>query len=138
MANIERFEDIEVWKQSRILANLIYDYSEIGPFSRDYGLRDQMRRSAVSIMSNIAEGFESRSRKRFIEYLGYAKASAGELRAQLYLASDRNYLSSEDFEQASSLVENCSRQLAGFIRYLESQPNQHLGEPPPVYWSEPD
>ena len=89
MASIKRFEDLDMWKLARKLTNRIYDASDIGLFSRDFGLRGQMRRAAVSIMSKIAEGFESASDNLFIRYLGYAKASAGELRAQTYTAFDR-------------------------------------------------
>lgn len=85
----ERFEDLRAWQTSRALANAVYDVSDEGHFARDFGLNDQMRRAAVSVMSNIAEGFESRTAKLFIDYLGRAKASAGEVRAQLYIASDR-------------------------------------------------
>jgi four helix bundle protein len=102
---------------------LIYDFSTSGEFARDFGLRDQMRRAAVSVMSNIAEGFESQTQATFIRYLSHAKASAGELRAQLYLAVDRNYISLEQFEQASAIATTCSRQIAKFSQYLESRPN---------------
>lgn len=88
MATVKRFEDLDVWLRATQLTHLIYDLSETGSFGRDYGLRDQMRRAAVSIMSNIAEGFESRTQSLFIEYLGRAKSSSGELRSQLYIARD--------------------------------------------------
>lgn len=123
MATVERFEDLDVWKRARVLANLIYDFSAAGEFARDFGLRDQMRRAAVSVMSNIAEGFESRTQAMFIEYLGRAKASAGELRAQLYLTLDRNYISPEQFGEASEMAEICSKQILKLSKYLESRPN---------------
>ena len=72
MATIERFEDLEAWQRARELTNVIYDMSDVGAFARDFGLRDQMRRGLVSIMSNIAEGFESRTSRLYIEYLGQA------------------------------------------------------------------
>lgn len=123
MTTAKRFEELEVWQKTKGLTNLVYKYSSDGVFARDFGLRDQMRRVAVSIMSNIAEGFESQTQAMFIKYLGYAKGSAGELRAQLYIARDQNYLSVEQFSEMFSLAEICSRQLARFIQYLESQPN---------------
>lgn len=92
-------------------------------FARDYGLRDQMRRAAVSVMSNIAEGFESRSQAMFADYLGRAKGSAGELRAQLYVALDAGYLSQEEFSRLKSETEHCSRLISRFISYLDTQPN---------------
>lgn len=123
MATAKRFEDLEVWQKAKELTNLIYSRSSSGAFSRDFGLRDQMRRAAVSIMSNIAEGFESQTQVMFIQYLGHAKGSAGEVRAQLYIARDQGYVSDEEFQTALSLAEVCSKQLARFIQYLESQPN---------------
>jgi four helix bundle protein len=123
VATVERFEDLRVWQNAKALANLVYDFSSTGEFSRDFGLRDQMRRAAVSVMSNIAEGFESRTQAMFVEYLGRAKASAGELRAQLYLALDRNYITEAQMKSARELAETCSGQMVKLSRYLESQPN---------------
>jgi len=123
MTTATRFEDLEVWQRVKDLTNLIYKYSTDGSFSRDFGLRDQMRRAAVSIMSNIAEGFESQMQAMFIKYLGYAKGSAGELRAQLYIARDQGYFTNEEFDANVSMAEICSKQLARFIQYLESQLN---------------
>jgi four helix bundle protein len=123
MTTAKRFEDLEVWQKSKEVTSLIYRVSSSGAFSRDFGLRDQMRRAAVSIMSNIAEGFESQTQATFIQYLGHAKGSAGELRAQLYIAVEQNYITQDEFNLAISLAESCSKQLARFIQYLESQPN---------------
>ena len=123
MTTAKRFEDLDVWQKARDLTNLIYKYSTEGAFSRDFGLRDQMRRAAVSIMSNIAEGFESQTQSMFIKYLAHAKVSAGELRAQLYIARDQGYVMDEEFMMMFSQAEICSKQLARFIQYLESQPN---------------
>lgn len=119
MATIKRFEDIEAWQTARALANLIYSLSSTDPFAKDYGLKDQIRRSAVSVMSNIAEGFESRTQPLFINYLGLAKASAGELRAQLYLALDLKYISQDQFSKAHESADKVSRQIYKFMRYLE-------------------
>jgi len=123
MTTITRFEEIEAWQTARQLANLVYDLSEQGQFARDFGLKDQMRRAGVSVMSNIAEGFESRTRAMFLDFLGRAKGSAGEVRAQAYIALDRGYISQVQFEQLFDLAEKCSRQLSRFVSYLESQPN---------------
>jgi len=123
MTTAKRFEDLEVWQRAKDLTNLIYKYSTDGMFSRDFGLRDQMRRAAVSIMSNIAEGFESQTQAMFIKYLAVAKGSAGELRAQLYIARDQDYINDEEFNEMFLSAEICSKQLARFIQYLESQPN---------------
>ena len=123
MTTAKRFEELEVWQKAKELTNLIYKYSSDGAFARDFGLRDQTRRASVSIMSNIAEGFESQTQALFIKYLAYAKGTAGELRAQLYIANEQKYLTDEQFSMAYSLAEICSKQLARFIQYLESQPN---------------
>ena len=123
MTTAKRFEDLEVWQKAKELTNLIYGLSSSGSFARDFGLRDQMRRAAVSIMSNIAEGFESQTQALFIQFLSRAKGSSGELRAQLYIALEQKYTTTAEFQFAFSLAELCSKQLASFIRYLESQPN---------------
>jgi four helix bundle protein len=123
MTTAKRFEDLEVWQRAKELTNLIYRLSSSGSFARDFGLRDQMRRAAVSIMSNIAEGFESQTQVLFIQYLNRAKGSSGELRAQLYIALEQEYIAANEFQAAFALAELCSKQLASFIRYLESQPN---------------
>lgn len=89
MTGITRFEEIEAWKTSRQLTNAVYEAGNQTGFNRDFGLRDQIRRASVSVMSNIAEGFESRTDVQFINFLGMAKASAGEVRAQIYVALDQ-------------------------------------------------
>ena len=124
MAGITRFEEIEAWKASRQLTNMIYNLTEEGQFARDYGLKDQIRRASVSIMSNIAEGFESRTDIQFINFLGMARASAGEVRAQLYVALDQRYIADEQFKETYALAEICARQISRFISYLESNPRK--------------
>jgi len=123
MTTAKRFEDLDVWQRAKELTNLVYRFSSSGPLSRDFGLRDQMRRASISIMSNIAEGFESQTQALFIRYLGYAKGSAGELRAQLYIALEQGYLPDDEFRSALSLAELCSKQITRLIQYLETQPN---------------
>ena len=123
MGTITRFEEIEAWKNARELTKLIYQISTIEGFSRDFGLQDQIRRAAVSVMSNIAEGFESHTHPLFIKYLGQAKASAGEVRSQLYLAYDLGYISRENFGILSDLVRKVSSQIYMFVQYLKSHSN---------------
>src|SRR5712692_3863908 len=122
MSTIHRFEEIEAWQTARALTKIVYEFTASGSFARDFGLRDQMRRAAVSIMSNIAEGFESRTSGLFLEFLGRAKGSAGELRAQFYVATDAGYLAKEQFTSLCALCEKCSGQISGFASYLESLP----------------
>ena len=134
MAGITRFEEIEAWKTARQLTNLIYKVSEQGIFAKDFGLKDQIRRASVSAMSNIAEGFESRTDTQFINYLGHAKGSSGEVRSQLYVALDLKYISQEQFAEAYEFADKASRQISRFINYLESHPrNRSLGESSPDY-----
>jgi four helix bundle protein len=120
VATITRFEDIAAWKKSRALANQIYDVSDVGRFARDFALRDQMRRAAISAMSNIAEGFERGGDREFIQFLYYSKGSVGELRSQLYLALDREYVTAAQFKQLSDNALEISRMDAGLIDYLSN------------------
>lgn len=122
MPTIARFEDIEAWKTARELTRMIYTLTEQGQFAKDFGLKNQIQRASVSVMSNIAEGFESRTQAKFIDYLGHAKASAGEVRSQLYIALDLMYVTQEQFNQEFDLADKSSRQIARFISYLESHP----------------
>ena len=123
MTTAKRFEELDVWQRAKELTNLIYEFSSSGTFSKDYGLRDQIRRAAVSVMSNIAEGFESQTQAIFIQHLARAKGSAAEVRAQLYISRDQDYIGEDEFSKSFSLAETCSKQLARFIQYLENQPN---------------
>ena len=122
MSTITRFEEIEAWQTARELTKAIYSLTEEGKFSRDFGLRDQIRRASVSIMSNISEGFESQTQAQFIRYLGLAKASAGEVRCQLYISCDLDYITQEQFAKIFALAEKASRQPARFVSYLETHP----------------
>ncbi len=134
MAGIARFEDIEAWKTARQLTNAVYAHTNQQGFSRDFGLRDQIRRASVSVMSNIAEGFESRTDVQFINFFGMARASAGEVRAQLYIALDQSYITEEQFKETFTMAQTCSRQIANFIKYLEANPRQRrVSEDEPDY-----
>jgi len=122
MPTITRFENIEAWKAARELTRMIYALTEQGQFTKDFGLKNQIQRASVSVMSNIAEGFESRTQAKFVDFLGYAKASAGEVRSQLYIALDLKYVTQEQFDQAFDLADKSSRQIARFMDYLEMRP----------------
>ena len=120
MAHVEKFEDLGVWKLAKDVANKIYDITSLGEFSKDFVLRDQIRRAAVSIFSNIAEGFERNGNKEFINFLYIAKASCGEVRSQLIFAMDRKYISKTQYERIQKQLFTLSKQLAGFIKYLRN------------------
>jgi len=122
MPTITRFEDIEAWKTARELTRMIYTLTDLGQFAKDFGLKNQIQRAVVSVMSNIAEGFESRTQAQFLEYLGRAKASSGEVRCQLYIALDIKYLTQEQFNKVFDLADKTSRQIARFMDYLETHP----------------
>ena len=117
---IETFEDIESWKKARELTKLVYHHSKRGEFRRDFSLCDQIRRAATSIMSNIAEGFERGGDKEFLQFLSTAKGSCGEVRSQLYVAFDQEYLSQTDFDHLRQMSLSTSRLIAGFMKYLQT------------------
>ena len=119
MGTIKCFEDVEAWQSVRKLTILIYSITDQEPFRRDYGLVGQMRRASVSIMSNLAEGFESQTDRIFIRYLGIAKSSAGELRSQLYIALDQSYISERDFDSICDICKRVACQTSRFIEYLK-------------------
>jgi four helix bundle protein len=125
MSTIVRFEEIQAWQTARELTRFVYRLSGQGVFSKDFGLRDQIRRAAVSVMSNIAEGFESQTQAQFIRYLSLSKGSAGEVRSQAYVARDLDYITEDEFKTLLDLADKNSRQLARFIAYLESHPQSH-------------
>jgi len=118
---IRRFEDLLVWQKARELTRAIYALSAQGPFSRDFGLRDQLRRAAVSVMANIAEGFERGGRGEFHQFLSMAKGSCGETRSGLYVALDAKYLSAQDFDRLSGLAQEIGRMVGRMRRTVDSQ-----------------
>lgn len=119
MAGIERFEDIEGWKLARKVTNRIYDLSSTGDFGRDFALVNQIRRASISIMSNIAEGFERDGNKEFVQFLSIAKGSCGEVRSQLYIAADRGYIDETTFTAVRGLLVETSRTISGLMKYLK-------------------
>ena len=119
MAKIEKFEDIEAWKLAREITNLIYDVSSSEKFCRDFALVNQIRCASISILSNIAEGFERSGNKEFLQFLAIAKGSCGEVRAQLYVALDQKYIDEIKFNHISGKLSEPSRLIAGFMKYLQ-------------------
>lgn len=122
MAAIQRFEDIEAWKRARVLTNLVFQITGGAAFDRDYGFRRQMRDAALSVMPNIAEGYERDSGdKDFRHFLSIAKGSAGEVRSQLYAALDNSFISQTQFDEASALTTEVCRMLQRFMSYLSGE-----------------
>jgi four helix bundle protein len=119
MGKIEKFEDMDVWKKARELVNEIYKLTSGNLFKKDYTLKDQINRAAISIMLNIAEGFGRKSNKEFILFLGYAHGSIAEVQSALYIAEDRKYLTEEQFKNIYEKCTQISKSLMGFIKYLK-------------------
>jgi four helix bundle protein len=118
VATIRQYEEIDAWRKARALTVAVYRASGTGEFARDFGLKDQIRRASVSVMSNIAEGFERDGTKEFLQFLSLAKASSGEVRSQLYVALDVGYVSRDEFESLRGLATDVSKMIRGFISYL--------------------
>lgn len=121
MGKIDRFEDLEVWQLGMELSTLIYAITNVSDLSKDFSLRDQIRKSVISIPSNISEGFERNSTKQFIYFLIIAKGSCGELRTQLELAKRLNYIDNIKFTELNEKCLLTSKQLSGFITYLKNK-----------------
>jgi len=121
MAGFKSFEEIDAWQKARDLTNEIYTVTRCGSFSKDYGLRDQIQRASVSIMSNIAEGFERKGVNEFVHFLSIAKGSAGEVRCQLYIARDQGYIDKGTSDKLIAMVTQTSRMIAGLMRYLRGR-----------------
>ncbi len=119
MPAIQCFEELEVWKHSKLLNEKIFQLIERGNFKRNYSLIDQIGRSGGSIMDNIAEGFERVTKAEFIQFLGYAKGSCGEFRSQLYRAQLLCYVEIEKFEELYKMADDIGKMLFGLIRYLQ-------------------
>lgn len=120
MATFTRFEEIDCWNKARELTKQIYEMSGKAPFVSDFALRDQIRRAAVSVMSNIAEGFDRSGTREFIQFLATAKGSASEVRCQLYVALDQRYITQSTFVEANVLAAETGRMIGGLIRYLRT------------------
>jgi len=121
MAKFNSFEEIVSWQKARELNIEIYKITNSNDlFSKDFGLRDQIRRASISVSSNIAEGFERQTTKEFIRFLYIAKASAGEVRSQLYLAFDLSYVDKKEFNELKLKINEVSKLISGLLKYLHS------------------
>jgi len=118
---ITKFEELKIWQNSLKITKEIYDLAALPKFSRDFGLRDQIRRAMISVSSNIVEGFEKNNNNEFIRYLKIAKGSVGEVRSQLYIALAIGYISQKQFDKINQDLEDLANQVGGFIVYLEKQ-----------------
>jgi len=127
----ESFEDLHIYQRARELANDIYTITKGNDFARDFGLVDQIRRAAVSIISNIAEGFERGSKTEFIHFLYIAKGSCGEVRAQLVIALDQKYINAPAYKQLCDLSRQTSGMISNFIAHLQKTdyPGEKISRP---------
>ena len=123
--SVSRFEDLVVWQKAMRLSVAVYGATRGGEFVRDFGLRDQIRRAAVSILSNIAEGFDRNSRAEFGRFVSIARGSAGEVRAQLYLAREIGYLRNEEAQELLKQCEEVTRMLVSLRKSLEVAVPRH-------------
>jgi four helix bundle protein len=121
---IERFEDIESWKAGRELTKIVYKLTGNPEFSKDFGLKDQIQRASVSITANIAEGFDPKSNKAFINFLNYSFRSASEIQSLLYAAYDLHYINKDEFEFTYDQCTKVKKLIGGFIRYLKNNTNK--------------
>jgi four helix bundle protein len=139
MASIQKFEEIEAWQKGRELTRQIYRLTAREKFARDFTLRDQIKRAAISITSNIAGGFERGGNREFIQFLSTARGSASELKSQLYVALDAGYIDQKEFDALYQQAHSVVLLIGGFIKYLQqselrgrkfkSVPNHNRPEP---------
>jgi len=118
---LERFEDIKAWKLARKLTQTVYNYTSQAGFSQDFGLKDQIRRASISVMANIAEGFDSQSNQEFNKFLGYSLRSTTEIQSHLYVALDQDYISEDPFQDLYNQTVESKKLIMGFMRYLRNQ-----------------
>lgn len=118
---IKKFEELNIWKLALKITKEIYDLTAKKDFSRDFNLRDQIKKSIISVSSNIVEGFEKNNNNEFIRFLKIAKGSAGETRNQLYIALVVKYITRDEFSKINKNLEDLAGQIGGFIVYLENK-----------------
>ena len=121
MSKIDKFEDIKAWQKARKLVKEIYNTTKKGSFIKDFGLCKQIQNASVSIMANIAEGFDSQSDDEFVRFLRYGLRSATEVQSHLYVSLDQDYIKKESFDKLYKEIEDIKSLIAGFIRYLRSE-----------------
>ena len=121
-----RFEDLIFWRKARELTKLVYLYTGNGNFKSDFGLKDQIQRSSVSIMSNIAEGFGRGSNKEFLQFLFIARGSLSEVQAQLYVSEDQHYISEDEFKKAYDMTNEITRLINSFMKSIRNSGKKGL------------
>ncbi len=125
MGRVNRFEDLECWKEARELVKQVYQACNYGPLNKDFDTRNQLKRAALGIMNNIAEGFARYSQKDFIKFLDYAQSSASEVKSMLYVLEDQHYLNPETIQNLHDQTDKTRNYTLAFIRYLNNQSNKN-------------
>ena len=118
MATFKKFEDIESWKRARQLTRRVYEITNRPAFAKDFGLKDQIQRASVSIMGNVAEGFDRGGDNEFVQFLSFSKGSCGEVKSHLYVALDQQYVTPTQFTELYNSADEVGRLLSGFMGYL--------------------
>jgi four helix bundle protein len=126
MATFKRFEDIQAWQKARQVTRMVYETTAKDRFAKDFGLRDQIQRAAVSIMANIAEGLGRRSDKEFANFLNMAHGSVAEVQSHLYVALDLNYIDQNSFTEMYDLLDEISRMTIALAQHLRVPDNRTL------------
>ncbi len=133
MATIQKFEDLEIWKEAVKLGVTVYKLTNKAPLSIDFSAKDQLRRAAISVSNNIAEGFEYNNNKVFVKFLMYSKGSAGEVRSQLFVLKEAEVISQKVFEPIYNDLLKLSKGIEGFRKYLKkfegNKPNSTKSKP---------
>jgi four helix bundle protein len=125
MGSFKSFEEILAWQKARELCKEVYDISLNEGFKKDYGLVDQIRRASVSVMANIAEGYERRGDKEFVRFLNIAKGSLAEVKSHLYIAFDLNYITTSEKDELFAITDETGKIISGLISYLK----KNIGKP---------
>ncbi|PIS29099.1 MAG: four helix bundle protein [Candidatus Marinimicrobia bacterium CG08_land_8_20_14_0_20_45_22] len=124
MSTFKTYQEIEAWQKARELTNRIYSLTKQNEFHKDYALTDQLRRACISIMSNIAEGFERDRSREFVQFSLYAKGSTGEISNQLIIALDQKYIDAHQYKELSDLANEIGKMIGGIISYLQKEKHQ--------------
>jgi four helix bundle protein len=128
---VKRFEDLVCWQEARELTRAVCSLCGERPLAQDFGLGNQVRRAAISIMANIAEGFSRHGDREFIQFLFIAKSSASELQSHLYVILDQAYMPTKDFDALYAQAERIQKQISNLIKYLRSSTRKHGHQPMP-------
>ncbi len=126
MGTIQKFEDLNIWQDARKLCHEVFEIILENRELRDFSFKDQINRSSSSIMDNIAEGFDRGGNKEFRQFLSIARASAGEVKSQLYRAKDRNYIDADNYNKLLESIDNLIKMMNGFLKYLRSSENKGI------------